>query len=311
MLSPEMVGLSDAPSDAAFGLSDASNGVGPALGAAPDGSGTPHSAANAAASAHAGGRSDAAGHSDELLRWIDAQLGSELLAAVSSAPFAVLLQQSLDACFAELSAELAESGVGHPATTQPTAQHSSEGHATSDSAPAAHRKAEAAPLAKLIPRINNCVAAVLASPFAGRHAPAVMPGAVANRYLLSLSWAPSLGEFCFLVYAPQAAEAPAPSALGAGWWCGGESETDRGVAGPSRQNGDGSSASQPHECAERASAGGSLWSSLTGACAIFASPPSSRSRIEAVAADLTHPLAARADDEGEHACASAEQMVSL
>lgn len=110
--------------------------------------------------------------------WTDAQLQAEVADALRSAPFAVLVQQTLDGCFCELRDELARSAC-----------------------PPGAAGANALPLAKAIPRIAHCTAAVLDAPaHAGRDA------ARANRFLLAACRAPCLDELCFMAYAPQPAD---------------------------------------------------------------------------------------------------------
>jgi hypothetical protein len=130
-------------------------------------------------------------------RWLDAQLVAEVRAAVGSAPFAVVLEQTLDACFAELRAELAER-AGQP-----------------DAA-----REAALPLAKLVPRIDSCVLSVLAAPtvVASGEAPF-------NRYVRAACRAPSLDEFCFMVYAPN------PTAESACWFDTAPPDAERGGGG--------------------------------------------------------------------------------
>jgi len=134
--------------------------------------------------------SPGAGPSSGLL---EAILLSEVAEVVESAPFAVVLTQSLDLCFGELSMDLAERGrtAAAPCAEAPPAEEGAAVHVPLPSSPPA-------PLAKLIPRMSNCTAAVLATPRA--------QGAGAedtNRYLAAAASAPSLNEFCFMVYAPQ------------------------------------------------------------------------------------------------------------
>ncbi|KAJ1616302.1 hypothetical protein T492DRAFT_850918, partial [Pavlovales sp. CCMP2436] len=120
--------------------------------------------------------------------WMDSQLEAELHATVRSAPFAVLLQQSFDQAFAELARDLARRSGLLP-----------------DSPAGSLPDSPGLPVAKLIPRIANCVSSVLDAPVgAGRDA------GHANGYLTAARRASSLAEFCFMVYAP----APAGHGLG-------------------------------------------------------------------------------------------------
>lgn len=102
--------------------------------------------------------------------WIDEQLDAELREVVRSAPFAVLFAQTLDACFGELLADLADRvrQADEPAPKK-------------------------LPLAKVIPQINNCLATLLDTSAHGKPPlRSAALGARQNRYLSALGEAPSL-----------------------------------------------------------------------------------------------------------------------
>lgn len=137
---------------------------------------------------------------EEEAEWTDAQLRREVADTIRSSPFAVLVQQTLDGAFSELNQDLAARACPPAPAPEPTGQAA----ACSPPEARAHPSAPLAaplPLAKVIPRIANCMATVLEAPsHTSRNA------ARANRYLHASCRAPSLDEFCFMIYAPQTSE---------------------------------------------------------------------------------------------------------